>query len=223
MRTFTPTTLTLTALLLSVSCAPEPPGTAQNGENSAPTLDRDRTGVEKFFLHLPNDTVGCRFRPGTRHPDPVQLIEQYVSRVTNGQIARRDDVWLAQAVFCPARVEFNAEPRVIRSHTVTILEREPDHVRARIDYDGAGYMRLTNVSPDSVHFVTAESTASETLDVVQTPHGWRIITVDPYQHLSFFAAQRLPQTQASRNLIEQAPRTRRPVEPRQRAPARRDF
>ena len=218
MRLFTATMITL-GVVMQLGCAPESSDTAQRGAGSAPAAEREQTGVEKFFLNLPNDTVGCRFRPGSRHPDPVQLINQYVSRVTNGQVVRRDDTWLMQAVFCPARIQFEGEPRVIRNHTVTILEREPDHIRARIDYDGAGYMRLTNVSPDSLHFVGAESTSSETIDVVQTPQGWRIITVDPYQHLSFFAAQRLPQTQASRNLIEQAPRVRRATQPR--APVRR--
>lgn len=115
------------------------------------------------------DTVGCMFQPKSLHPDPRQLLEEYLRRDAEGEFLSSSQ-WDLGARTCPGHQPGFDASTVITSYRVQDLRTTADTVWYSVVYQVLG-----PISDDSMGGLTvAPATQTDTFSLVRTAFGWRI-------------------------------------------------
>ena len=120
----------------------------------------------------------CEVDTVTAHPDPRQLVHEYVARNDSlGFFAGggdANDQWLLAAAECPGHLGGTDGAMVVQSDTITELRIGPDSAAFVIHYVALG--STTPNLPDERHmrFEPLLTDWQDTVRLVRTPYGWRI-------------------------------------------------
>lgn len=129
-------------------------------------LGCNREAADRAQSDTRPDTVGCAFELTNSHPDPRQLILEFVRRDSSGEF-RGASVWFAGAVDCPGHEPGPDVASEISGYHLRFLSETRDTVRAEVLWTRLGYVSA-NGSEESL------GTEVDTLAAVRTPYGWRI-------------------------------------------------
>src|SRR2546425_4823908 len=126
------------------------------------------------------DTSGCHLVANVVHPDPYELVAEYLRRDAAGDFTSSND-WDASSKTCPGHEPGWDKGTLITSYRIDRLTEHRDTAKYLVTYEV-----YSPLDQDSVGFVLRPSPRQEvhTFVVLRTPYGWRIDSpvIDP--HLS---------------------------------------
>lgn len=126
----------------------------------------ERSEKPTASANVPADS-SCDFVRVDAHPDPDQLLAEFVARDARGEFTESSD-WFDGAVDCPGHEPGPDQATIVKGHQVRILARGADTVRAEVRWDRTG-IRRGGGEEDADSGVVID-----TLVAVRTSFGWRI-------------------------------------------------
>ena len=124
------------------------------------------------------ETSGCAFVSKDLHPDPFQLVSEYLRRDAAGDFTSSSE-WDASSKTCPGHEPGWDTGTLITGYNIHRLVQGPDTARYLVTYDV-----YSPLNQDSVGFVLRPSPRQEvdTFVVLRTTYGWRIDSpvIDPH-------------------------------------------
>lgn len=116
------------------------------------------------------------------HPDPGQLVREYLRRDAGGEFLASNKFWQS-ATECAG--EGTGAAAVITSYTVDSLGIRADTARFAVTYHFLG-----DLLQGSTGFAPRARTETDTFVVIHRPYGWRIVGTHDMPVLQRSAAQR---------------------------------
>jgi hypothetical protein len=175
----------LAAALLLAACSPRAKeGTVADttADSAHPRTAGDAIVSAKSLQELDDKYVhdwerpSCEMDTTVAHPAARALLDEYLQRDTTwGFFAGgpdSNDTWLNGIVECPGHSGGVDEARVVAGYSVDSLPAGPDSARYVVRWRTLGASRP---EIDHMRFDAEPSTDVDTIALVRTPYGWRII------------------------------------------------
>ena len=109
----------------------------------------------------------CDFVAESRHPDPIQLVREFLLRDAEGEFLRPES-WLPTATLCPGSIPSFDAATLIEGFEIGPVALDPDTVRVPVTYERVGDMTAGLI------FEYTPRIETDTVTVVRTRYGWRI-------------------------------------------------
>ena len=128
---------------------------------------------------LASDTTGCSFVALQLHPQPRELVDEFLSRDAEGEFLSPGD-WYFSALMCGGKGGTD-RAMLITSYQVDSLGVRPDTVRYRVTYAVRGSL---DQDANGGFISPGVQQMADTFVVVRTAFGWRIAApANPIPHL----------------------------------------
>jgi hypothetical protein len=122
---------------------------------------------------------GCDMVRTQAHPDPAELVREYVRRDGEGQFLEPDD-WFTSALACPARVRRHNDATLVAGYAVMPRSQGADTARIGVTYQRLGDL---DRGGSGSRFLSRKGMEVDTFVVVRTAAGWRIAAPLLNQHV----------------------------------------
>jgi hypothetical protein len=157
-------------------------GTGETAADRTASRNRDAAETTSAPFVLTDGPNDCGADTLPVHSDPIELAKAFVTYDTSGKRFDDNDKWAYGAVTCVARLSSDIVG-VIASYSLTPLTIGADSARVLVKYRHIFEWEY-NSAGAAYHLVPRDREIADTMLLVRTQRGWRILELNASAHLS---------------------------------------